>query len=260
MRWFWTLFYLIIISLLTIVIHADKVILKNKDVIKGKIKKIDNYYLHIKTEFAVMHIKKENISHYIYETGIQKKINVYTRNGKLYSGELLHQDKKTLRIMINKKEYLISKDDIERLDWHNTIFNPEKTYKDLRYASLWRSLLLPSWGQFYQGKKTKGFVIASSMLFFISGTIYAKITVNDYLRRQTSPTFPDSQLEQLEKNISNWDKVYNIFLTASIIGWILNAIDSAVFAPKPHFQSYQLISLLPNSHSGLWGIAITKKF
>ena len=123
MRWFWTLFYLIIISLLTIVIHADKVILKNKDVIKGKIKKIDNYYLHIKTEFAVMHIKKENISHYIYETGIQKKINVYTRNGKLYSGELLHQDKKTLRIMINKKEYLISKDDIERLDWHNTIFN-----------------------------------------------------------------------------------------------------------------------------------------
>ena len=252
------LFITILFTILTSPLSADQIFLKNGDIIKGEIVKQDRLNVIIKTEFGNMTYKKYSIKNIKYEDrGKKVPLNVYTIKGKVFRGILIDQNSEILKIKTKKGEFTLLKKDIERMDWNKKLIDPSEKYKDLRFSSAWRSLVLPSWGQFYQGKRKKGYIIASSMGFLVLGAVFSKIIYNGYFNDYDDLSFDDPALFS---KANAWRTTYNIFVITAILGWIYNVADAALFAPKPLKKKYKLISFHPVIMPDNLGAALTLRF
>jgi len=249
---------LILFFILASPILADQIFLKNGDIIKGEIIKQDRSNVIIKTDFGDMTYKKSSIKNIKYEDrGKKTPLNVYTIKGKVFRGTLIDQNAETLKIKTKKGEFTLLKKTIERLDWQQKIIDPSEKYKDLRFASAWRSLLIPSWGQFYQGKRTKGYIIASSMSFLVIGSVLSRIIYTGYRNDYDNLTFDDPALRS---KTNAWRITYNVFVITAMLGWIYNVTDAALFAPKPIKKKYKLIGFHPIIMPDNFGATLTFRF
>ena len=125
---------------------------------------------------------------------------------------------------------------MERIDWKTrpTYVDPKNRFyymsaAEIRWQSIWRSALLASWGQFYQGKTDKAWLIAGTSVLSISTLLFSYVkyqfALNDWESGNKTP-------EQHDK-IVTWRNTNNIMwiLTATI--WVLNVLDAAFLLP-PH--------------------------
>ena len=98
----------------------------------------------------------------------------------------------------------------------------------IRLQSVWRSALLPSWGQFYQERKTMGWIWVGAMGISLIGMGYSYI---GYRIEKKDWDAGDHSLDQYNRMEKKSD-LYFAFSLAALSIWLLNIADAAIFSPE----------------------------
>lgn len=108
---------------------------------------------------------------------------------------------------------------------------------------LWRSALLPGWGQFYNGEKTKGWIIGGLTIGSLIGTIGTYV-VGDGARKEYEGFGPGTEASKFDTAYSTWESMATLNNTLAISFMALytfNLVD-AVISAKPATRA---VGLLP---------------
>jgi len=101
-------------------------------------------------------------------------------------------------------------------------------YQSYGKSAVWRSALLPGWGQMHLGYKTKGAILLTTTALFVSGVATSQIMYvnnwNDYTSSLTLGRTADAEV--YKSNADNWFLVRNINLIALSGVYIYNLVDA----------------------------------
>ncbi len=250
----------LLLSLTSVPIFADLITLNNGDTVKGKILSQTRNLITLKTPYGNLTWKKTKIKKIIYEQKQGKKAiaNVYTKQLLLYRGELIKQgiEKLSLKTMDGKTiELNIS--EIDRINWKKKAQLKFISGEDMRMPSLWRSTLLPSWGQFHQQRKTAGYAIAISSGCLALSTLITRLSYNDVKGDYQAIDYDDRELRQ---KVENWRIAYNISITGLGLVYIYNIVDALIFSPRQQIIQYKKAGLQPEFNAVYRGISYLIRF
>ena len=110
----------------------------------------------------------------------------------------------------------------------------QKRQQRYNVPALWRSAILPSWGQFYVGYKVKGYTIASlevlSLGMVLGSYFYFQSLYDDFLQAPVLEKIPDLKL---------WNNINHISLAVFGLTYLYNLAD-AYFFSSGHFFTVSL--------------------
>jgi len=254
-------FVLIIILYFTSVpISADLITLNNGDTVKGKILSQTRDLITLKTPYGNLTWEKTKIKKIVYEQKEGKKAiaNVYTKQLLLYRGKLIKQGIKKLSLKtIDGKTIELNISDIDKINWKKKSQLKFISGEDMRLPSLWRSSLIPSWGQFHQDRKTAGYAIAISFGCFSLSTLITRLRYNDVYGDYKAIDYDDRELRQ---KVDNWRIGYNISITGLAAIYIYNLVDALIFAPQQEVVLYKKAGLQPEFNAVYRGISYLIRF
>lgn len=95
--------------------------------------------------------------------------------------------------------------------------------------SLWRSMLVPGWGQMHKGAYVKGSVILGGTIALAGGIIFTE-NMRQSCLMQMSQTHSAPVIKQLSANMTNWSVGRNVCIGAVAALYAYNLVD-AVVAP-----------------------------
>ena len=128
------------------------------------------------------------------------------------------------------------------------VYNKYIFITDPRPAATWRSALLPGWGQFYKGQKSKGWVMGGAFFSSLIFSGFAYYNENRYHDQYLDSQDP-ADIKSAYDNYNTWYKIRRNGMIFTAVIWILNVAD-ALWSPYP----------LPihsgNSNSQIPGISI----
>ena len=143
---------------------------------------------------------------------------VVLKNGDSYRGTIVSQDGHEVRIRTSFALVTLPKSGIVRLEFDEPAD---------RWDSLWRSTLLPGWGQFWHNRPIPGLIYSGSAL---AGIITSSLLYASYLdARGVYNKNPDSW--PLYDKAAARKQRFGVALTITIGLWIWQAADAAIFAP-----------------------------
>ncbi|MCK5268963.1 MAG: hypothetical protein KAR07_12355 [Spirochaetes bacterium] len=217
-------------------LHADLIYLKNGDKIRGEVIFQDMNKIRVKTPFNEVDIPKIRILKIEKEKGTLGIVNIHMNNRHVYRGTFIEQNEKVIIIKTNLgKKIRIPKKNISRMDWKKaekkkTLPSKKKSLLSAHnpWNSVWHSALIPSWGQFRQGKKTKAWIIAGAMGISLTGTLISYINTKSYVSKWNAG---DHSQETLDKMYSNAAVFYTFSIISASI-YILQILDAGIFTPK----------------------------
>lgn len=107
----------------------------------------------------------------------------------------------------------------------------ETTYTTTQYGvrGLWRSMIVPGWGQFYKGSKTKGAVFLGGTAALAGTTVYFQSRIIN-CRNLAAQTYNPEHLRIYSRRISNFSTARNVCIGATAALYVWNLVD-AVVAP-----------------------------
>ena len=94
---------------------------------------------------------------------------------------------------------------------------------------LWRSMIVPGWGQFYKGSKTKGAVFLGGTAALAGTTVYFQSRIINS-RNLAAQTYNPEHLRIYSRRISNFSTARNVCIGATAALYVWNLVD-AVVAP-----------------------------
>jgi len=216
-------------------------LLKNGDRIVAKIIKWGSTHHTIKPKYgAVIKIPIKSIKE-ILKPGSDYGVFILYNNTTV-RGYKEKEDFEKFIIISGPKKIVIYKNKIKHTDWTQkpkpyvnqdpkiikVIPKIIKNTNNVPLNSMWRSALLPSWGQFYQGKSTKGWIIAALQGASIIGIILSYQKYQSYLDEWNSTSF---RTKELHDKISSMANTVDLLKIAAVSIWALNIVDAGIFAP-----------------------------
>ncbi|MFH1824337.1 MAG: DUF5683 domain-containing protein [Candidatus Firestonebacteria bacterium] len=117
---------------------------------------------------------------------------------------------------------------------------PASTSIPTAFDAVWRSALLPGWGQFYNKDDLKGwvFTVAGALMGLATITSYADMQKNyDQYKNATDPNTIENYYQQANYKYQDFKR---FALTFGVV-WALNVIDSAI-SFNPEKQKVELIN------------------
>ena len=113
----------------------------------------------------------------------------------------------------------------------NMPFGSDNAGVTTRYGArgLWRSAIVPGWGQFYKGDSLKGSLFLGVTVLLAGGITFCECMRQDRIIK-TQQTHDLNQLRQFSADISNYALGRNICIGAAAALYVYNLID-AVVAP-----------------------------
>lgn len=107
----------------------------------------------------------------------------------------------------------------------------ENTYTTTQYGihGMWRSMIVPGWGQFYKGSKAKGAMFLGGTAALAGGMVYCQSRVVNS-RNLAAQTYNPEHLRIYSRRISNFSMARNVCIGATAALYVWNLID-AVVAP-----------------------------
>lgn len=94
---------------------------------------------------------------------------------------------------------------------------------------MWRSVLVPGWGQLYKGSKAKGSCILGGEVLLIGGIIVSENLRSDYIRKARQ-TLNIGFRRTYVTRADQWENVRNVFIAGGVALYVYNVID-AIVAP-----------------------------
>lgn len=95
---------------------------------------------------------------------------------------------------------------------------------------LWRSAIVPGWGQFHKGSMVKGGLFLGGTAVLAGGLIYAENQRATYESKVNTRGITTSQLKTYKNKMDNFETARNVFIGATAALYIYNLVD-AVVAP-----------------------------
>lgn len=94
---------------------------------------------------------------------------------------------------------------------------------------LWRSMIVPGWGQYYKGAKAKGAMFLGGTAALAGGMVYCQSRITNS-RNLAAQTYNPEHLRIYSRRISNFSTARNVCIGATAALYIWNLVD-AVVAP-----------------------------
>lgn len=113
----------------------------------------------------------------------------------------------------------------------NSMMDFETTYTTTQYGAhgLWRSMIVPGWGQFYKGSKAKGAMFLGGTAALAGGMVYCQSRITNS-RNLAAQTYNPEHLRIYSRRISNLSTARNVCIGAAAALYVWNLVD-AVVAP-----------------------------
>lgn len=126
--------------------------------------------------------------------------------------------------------------------------------------AVWRSALVPGYGQIYKGKTLKGISIIGGEVLLIGGIIFSENRRADYKRR-SKETLNISKIKNYLDNADNYALYRNICIGSAAALYIYNIIDAGVFdGRKRILVNSQQAYIAPTYLDGSMGISFALNF
>lgn len=113
----------------------------------------------------------------------------------------------------------------------NSMMDFETTYTTTQYGvyGLWRSMIVPGWGQFHKGSKAKGAMFLGGTAALAGGMVYCQSRITNS-RNLAAQTYNPEHLRIYSRRISNFCMARNVCIGATVALYVWNLVD-AVVAP-----------------------------
>lgn len=131
----------------------------------------------------------------------------------------------------------------------------EETTTTTQYGThgLWRSMIIPGWGQFYKGSTAKGAMFLGGTAALAGGMVYCQSRITNS-RNLAAQTYNPEHLRIYSRRISNFSTARNVCIGAVAALYIWNLVDAVVapgarrvvIRPAMNFGGYSL----ENSNNG----------
>ena len=128
----------------------------------------------------------------------------------------------------------------------------ETTYTTTQYGThgLWRSMIVPGWGQFYKGSKAKGAMFLGGTVALAGGVVYCQSRITNS-RNLAAQTYNPEHLRIYSRRISNFSTARNVCIGATAALYVWNLVDAivapgarrVVVKPAMNFGGYSLENL-----------------
>ena len=132
-------------------------------------------------------------------------------------------------------EYVITNGSYEYLVWELYAISKNEKIQvsiteyttDYGLDAVWRSAIVPGWGQFYKKKTGKGIAILASEAALISTTVYCESMRSDNMRKSAETTNLDITKEY-RKRADTWELRRNIAIGGAVAVYAFNLLDAAL--------------------------------
>jgi hypothetical protein len=98
-------------------------------------------------------------------------------------------------------------------------------------SALWRSMIIPGWGQFHKKKTGKGILFLATEAVAVSGLVFCEIRRSDNWRKSTETTNINITKEYRNR-ADSWQLRRNIFIGAAAGIYLWNVLDAALARGK----------------------------
>ena len=149
----------------------------------------------------------------------------------------------------------------------NTMTDFEQTITTSQYGvhGLWRSMIVPGWGQFYKGSKAKGAMFLGGTAALAGGMVYFQSRITNS-RSLATQTYNPEHLRIYSRRISNFSTARNCCIGAAAALYVWNLVDAVVapgarrvvVKPATSFGSYSLGN--PNGSNDALGMSASLTF
>ena len=132
---------------------------------------------------------------------------------------------------------------------------------DPRPAAAMRSMILPGWGQFYKGERSKGLVLIGLWSGLAASTVVAHFrrasTQDAYLAEQDRTLIQDRF-----DTFNTWHKIRNNLFLAVVGVWAYSYLDALIFRKQPtsNFAQMRGLQVNPTFSSRQTGVQIRLTF
>ena len=197
---------------------------------------------------------------YLNEEEFYKNINEAKKIDYLITGSYLSDDKnnrfiiENVKIMKNWKE----KGNVEMTSVQNVSVQNENKH---RFAPIWRSALVPGWGQLYKKEKTKGIVVLSGAGLLALGTVIADNQYSSYITLAEQNR--DIRLRKdYMASADAWENTRNVFVIALAAVYVYNIVDASISkrANKYAFNQDKRINFYTTYFNNEFKAHLTYKF
>jgi TolB-like protein len=97
-----------------------------------------------------------------------------------------------------------------------------------KWGAVYRSLVVPGWGQIYNNQEIKGGIYLGVTVAFFTTAIVFEVEGNQLVDDYKKATDPNA-IKNIKKNIEDKYQIRNIAIYCGIAMWAINIIDAAVF-------------------------------
>lgn len=132
------------------------------------------------------------------------------------------------------------------------------TYK-YGFDALWRSVLVPGYGQIYKGSTAKGVSILGGEVALISGIILTENTRSSY-RRKAKETYDVSKIRSYTDKADNYETARNICIGGAVALYIYNVIDAVASNGRKRTITKRRLNLNPAFSRGQSGVSLSYTF
>ena len=127
--------------------------------------------------------------------------------------------------------------------------------------SMWRSFLIPGWGQLYKGTYAKGGIMMSGTFAAVSGIIYTESRRGDFVKFM-GQTHDANIIRSYQTKVNQLAMIRNICIGGAAAFYIWNVVDALVAPGASHvIIKNSRISMSPIAyHNGGFGVSATYSF
>lgn len=121
-------------------------------------------------------------------------------------------------------------------------------------SALWRSALIPGYGQIYKGSPAKGISILSGEAALITGVLLTENTRSSY-RRKAKETYDVNKIRNYTDKADNYETARNICIGGAIALYVYNVIDAVASNGRKRTITNKQISFTPilgTEHNGVY--------
>lgn len=126
---------------------------------------------------------------------------------------------------------------------------------------MWRSILVPGWGQMFKGSYTKGGIMMGGTLVAAAGIIYTESQRSDYVQYMNQ-THDANIIRSYQTKVNQFATIRNICIGGAAAIYIWNIVDALVSPGASHIIfNNDRVSMSPTTYqSGGVGISTTYNF
>lgn len=217
---------------------ADLVELKNGEKLKGDVLAQDASTVRLKTLLGEVTVRKDEIRRIVLETPTnelagKRLVNAFLRDGRFHRGWLLREEADRIVLRTVAGDVTVLRSDLRNIDERRELYLEEKRFTYPLGAALWRSAVLPGWGQFWMARPTKGWIFATATGAFLGGAIgtYAawRSATDSYNARLAAGTYDKALFDHAAK-LKTWN---NVLFTLTLVAYGANLADAALFRGRP---------------------------